>query len=373
MPPISVLIKPASSLCNMACEYCFYKDVASHRNVADLGIMDYVTHENLVKNAMSYAQGSVSFAFQGGEPTLAGLGFFQRHIELCKKYSRSNVKIFNSLQTNGYIIDETWAEFFFENKFLVGLSLDGPKEIHDFYRKDRKGEGTFNRIRKTINIFDRFGVEYNLLCVVTESVAKNANKVLNFFINSGFDFLQFIPCLDGFEREQQEWSLSPSSYADFLIKSFIKYYSCFLKKKFLSIRNFDNYISLLLGRPAENCGMNGVCSCYFVVEGNGSVYPCDFYVTDKYCAGNVNLNSFEDIARSEIFSKFIKKSLPVSEECKDCKWFSLCRGGCRRYREPFSNEKPSLNFYCQSYKSFFNECGEQLKDMANSILNARRY
>ena len=128
----------------------------------------------------------------------------------------------------------------------------------------------------------------------------------------------------------------------------------------MSIRNFDNYLSLIAGYPAENCGMNGRCVAYFVVEGNGDVYPCDFYVLDRYKGGNVNQNTLREIRNSQIFKKFVEESYPVSKECKVCKWFSLCRGGCRRYREPFENGIPSLNFYCESYRKFFEECGEVL-------------
>lgn len=368
MPPVSMLIKPASSSCNMRCRYCFYADVASHREVRNAGIMNEQTHENMVRRAMEYTEGSVSFAFQGGEPTLAGLDFFRRHMSFCKKYAKTGVQIHNSLQTNGYAVDEEWAKFFAENHFLIGLSLDGPKEIHDLFRWDAQGQGTFNRIRQTVTLLNRHKVEYNILCVVTEEVAKNANKVMNFFINNGFTYLQFIPCLDGLEGEKGEWSLSAKRYGEFLVTSFNKFYSCFLKKKFLSVRNFDNYLSLLAGYPAENCGMNGRCAAYFVVEGNGDVYPCDFYVLDQYKGGNVNENSLREIRNSEVFEKFVEESFPVSKECKECKWYMLCRGGCRRYREPFESGIPSLNFYCESYKKFFEECGEGLLSITKEIL-----
>ena len=155
MPPVSMLIKPASSSCNMRCRYCFYADVASHRELRNAGIMNEQTHENMVRRAMEYAEGSVSFAFQGGEPSLAGLDFFRRHMALCKKYAKTGVQIHNSLQTNGYAVDDDWAKFFAENHFLIGLSLDGPKEIHDLFRKDAQGQGTFNRIRQTVTLFGR--------------------------------------------------------------------------------------------------------------------------------------------------------------------------------------------------------------------------
>lgn len=372
MPPLSVLIKPASSSCNMRCKYCFYADVAKHRALKNAGVMQEETQENLIKKAFAYADGYITFAFQGGEPTLAGLDYFRRHIELCKKYAKSGVEVYHSLQTNGYVIDEEWAKFFAENRFLVGISLDGPKDVHDGYRKDISGEGTFNRVRNAVNLFNRYHVEYNMLCVVTRQTAQNANKVLNFFINGGFSYLQFIPCLNDFEGDGGDWSLSAEEYGEFLIKSFNKFYACHLKKKFLSIRNFDNYISMLAGYPPESCGMSGVCTAYFVVEGNGNVYPCDFYVLDRYLGGNVNEDSFSKIRESENFRRFVKESLPVDTECKACRWYALCRGGCRRYREPFENGVPRLNILCKSYKMFFESCYKDLEKMTKDVLEREK-
>ncbi len=363
MPPVSMLIKPASSSCNMRCGYCFYADVSHHRSVCNKGIMDACTQESVVRRAMEAAEGSVSFAFQGGEPTLAGLDFFRRHVQLCRKYAKSGVRVFQSVQTNGFMIDSEWADFFAENGFLVGISLDGPKDIHDLYRRGTDGVGTYARTMQAVTHLRRSGAEFNVLSVVTRDAARNANRVMNFFINGGFSYLQFIPCLDGLDGNGGEWSLSAEEYGGFLVTCFGKYYSCFLKNKFLSVRNFDNYLSLMAGYPAEHCGMNGRCSAYFTVEGNGDVYPCDFYVTDEFCGGNVNRNSLFEIARSDVFRSFVSRSYPVSEECKSCRWFSLCRGGCCRYREPFVQGVPSLNRFCKSYQIFFSECAPLLVKM----------
>lgn len=367
MPPVSILIKPASSSCNMRCRYCFYADVSQRREVKNAGIMDADTHENLVRKAMEYAEGSVSFAFQGGEPTLAGLDFYRRHIRLIEKYAKKGVSVTNSLQTNGYAIDGEWAKFFAENGFLVGLSLDGPREIHDLFRSDAAGNGTFGRIKRASEILAHSRVEFNILCVVTDYTARHADKILNFFIKSGFDYLQFIPCLDALGDAPERRALTPQRYGEFLRSSFDKYYDCFTRKRFLSIRNFDNYISLLLGRPAENCGMNGTCATYFVIEADGSVYPCDFYVLDEYCGGNINRDALQTVRDSPPFRRFVEQSLPIDRACKTCKWFALCKGGCRRYREPFADGMPTLNLYCESFKMFFETCAVRLADMARAI------
>lgn len=171
MPAASILIKPSSSNCNIDCKYCFYKCLSSNREEYSKGFMSEETLEQLIIQAIDYAEGYVTFAFQGGEPTLAGLSFFRKAVELQKKYNTKNLTIENTIQTNGIIINDEWAEFLAENHFLVGLSLDGPKKYHDAYRKDVKGQGTFERIMGTINLFKKHGVAFNILSVITNEMA----------------------------------------------------------------------------------------------------------------------------------------------------------------------------------------------------------
>lgn len=181
MPPISLLIKPASSNCNLSCNYCFYHDIAENRTIANYGMMDIGLLEKVVQKALEYADHVCTFAFQGGEPTLIGLEFYKKLIEFEKKYNKKKVQINNAIQTNGLRIDEDWARFLAENRFLVGISLDGPKDIHDANRVDAKEGGSFNRVMNTIGFFDKYKVEYNVLCVVNGYVARHANKIYNFF------------------------------------------------------------------------------------------------------------------------------------------------------------------------------------------------
>lgn len=369
MPPITLLIKPASSMCNMRCKYCFYADVADHRKSRNYGFMSDETLETMVKLALRYAEGYCGFAFQGGEPTLSGLDFFRRLIKLQKNYNVNNVQISNSIQTNGFNIDEEWAAFLAKNRFLVGLSLDGPKEIHDRFRLDAAGNGTFSRVMRAAALFEKHKVEYNILCVVNNIVAGNGAKIYHFFKQKGFRYLQFIPCLDSFDDDEtHDFSLTPENYASFLKSTFELYYrdfkSGFKQGNYISIRNFDNYVSMLMGNRPESCGMNGVCTCYFVVESDGSTYPCDFYVLDKYRMGNIKLQSFSQLAKSEPAVRFVQESYSIDDTCKKCPWFPICRGGCRRNREPFLDGKPVLNRYCFAYKEFFNDSFTRLKELA---------
>ncbi len=362
MPPITMLIKPASSLCNMRCKYCFYADVTDHREVKSYGIMSHALLETMVKRALDEAEGLCSFSFQGGEPTLAGLDYFRLLIDLQKKYNTKHLQIRNAIQTNGYIIDEEWAKFFAENHFLVGLSVDGYRELHDSMRIDGAGEGTYARIMKTAALFDRYHVEYNVLCVVNNLVARHPQKVYNAL--KKFGYIQFIPCIDGFDGEKQLYSLDGKRYAEFLKTTFDCYYQDFMSGHFVSVRNFDNYVSMLCGQPPEACGMSGFCTCYFVIEGDGSVYPCDFYVLDEFRLGNVATDSFADMRGSEQAKRFTEPSTAVHAQCDGCQWYPICRGGCRRDREPFADGKPDINVHCEAYKAFFPYAIERLQQIA---------
>ncbi|MBE7067338.1 MAG: anaerobic sulfatase maturase [Ruminococcaceae bacterium] len=362
MQPLNLLIKPASSLCNMKCEYCFYKDVSKSREQYSMGMMSLDTLEAVVRRAFEYATDFVGFAFQGGEPTLVGLDFYKTLISLQHQYNTKKIKVSNTIQTNGYIIDEEWARFFADNHFLVGLSLDGTKETHDSLRVDTKGKGTFNRVIRAADILQKNGVEFNILCVVNNFVARYPKEVYSQL--KKYKYIQFIACLDPLEEEKTRFSLSEERYASFLKQTFNLYYEDFIRGNYVSIRNFDNYINILLGRRPESCAMNGFCTCYCVIEGDGSVYPCDFYVLDEWQLGNVHESSFGEIIGSEKAKEFVSSSLFVHEECKKCQYYKLCRGGCRREREPFADGLPLLNRHCKAYKEFFNYSIERMMEIA---------
>lgn len=355
MPSVSLLIKPASSNCNLKCKYCFYRSIAENRSVASYGMMQTSTLEVLVKKALEFADDSCTFAFQGGEPTLSGLGFFAKLTEYENRYNAKKVDIHNALQTNGTLIDEEWAKFLRRNGFLVGISLDGPRDIHNANRVDAFGKGSFARVMKTTELFNRYGVEYNILSVVNSYMAGHAGYVYNFFKKRGFKFLQFIPCLDPLEEIPggHEFSLSPQKYAVFLKELFDLWYQDLLLGEPVSIRYFDNLLGIILGYPPEECGMIGQCRCQLVVEADGGVYPCDFYVTDEWRIGNIIDLNLDEMLRSDTATRFVDSSMPVDDKCTSCKWAKLCGGGCRRNREPFLHGRPALNYFCPSFIDFF--------------------
>lgn len=350
MPALSIMVKPASALCNLRCEYCFYRDVAESRKQSEYGIMTRKTAKALIEKALDFADGApISFTFQGGEPTLAGLDYYRDFIGDLKELNVKKSPVFLGIQTNGTLINDEWASFLAENNFLTGLSLDGDFESNRF-RKDDNGKNSFYKIIKAAETLKKHGAEFNILAVLTGYTARRGKDIYKFFKSEGFKNIQFIPCLKpfGFSGES-ELFMTESEYADFLCDVFSLYAEDYKKGKYISVRQFDNWVRLYLGSAAEQCGMNGFCSRQFVCEGNGNIYPCDFYCTDKYLLGNINVKTFAELAFCDTAKNFIESSGKTPDKCRECEYFSLCRaGGCKRTRQSAD--------YCGAYKKFFEKC-----------------
>lgn len=361
MQHLTILVKPASSLCNMRCDYCFYHDVSSHREVRCFGIMKYGVLDTLIRRAFAFAEQSVSFVFQGGEPMLAGIDFFKTAIAYQKKYNSRGIKVYNTIQTNGTLIDDEFATFFGEHKFLVGISLDGDKTINDTYRHFPDGDGSFDRTTNGIKLLEKHGVDFNILAVISKKSAVTPGKVYNSL--KKYKYLQFIPLIDDFDKKNMDFSLGADDYGKFLVETFELYYKDILDGNYVSVRDFDSYVNMLLGMPPSSCAMQGKCGGYFTVESDGSVYTCDFYVTDEYKIGNICDSSFFSLAKSEKQKEFIESSVCIEEKCHTCRWFKLCRGGCRRHREPF----PSKNKFCEAYSYFFDKCYDKMRAIAEMV------
>ena len=358
MKNITLLVKPASSLCNMRCKYCFYADVSSHRDIKSFGIMNEDTLSRMVRRAFAIAEESVSFGFQGGEPTVAGLEWFKKLISYEKQYNSKGLRVSNALQTNGYLIDEEWCKFLHDNNFLVGLSLDGYKELHDSMRVDAAGEGTYDRVIKSAELFKKYNVEFNILTVVNSETAKEPERVYDAL--SKYGYIQFIPMIDDFDAPKSKYYLDDEAYGEFLCRVFDRYYKDIKRGSYVSVRDFDSFVLMLRGQPPTSCALSGSCGGYFVIEADGGVYPCDFYVTDEEKVGNINEDSFFSLVKKPKAVDFITSSRNKEEECPGCKWFYLCRGGCRRYREPY----PSKFKFCGAFKKFFEYSYPRLTEIA---------
>ena len=353
MKPLTLLIKPASGLCNLNCSYCFYKN---NNESGNNGIMTDRTVSMLTDKIREFCPSSLSLVFQGGEPLLAGLDFYEDFIRRIS--SEISVPVYYSLQTNGLLIDDAFADFFKRNNFLIGLSLDGGCDSNDRYRLDKSGKSIFDNVMRSADILRKHNVDFNILSVVDDLNAKDIERTYSFFKNSGFAFLQFIPCID----ENSGISLSPEAYGLFLRKIFDLWYDDFIKGEYISVRHIDNYISILMGRPPENCAMCGICGNYFVVEANGDLYPCDFYCKKEYLLGSIYDDS--PFTESKKQKTFIEESRLIHEHCRTCSYHSLCRGGCRRDR----NEDLSKNRYCEAYRELFDYSIERMKEIAALLL-----
>lgn len=368
MPPLQLLIKPASGNCNMRCEYCFYMDEMENRRQKSYGFMSVETLEILVKKALEYADGSCAFAFQGGEPTLVGLEFYQELIRLQERYNTKKISIENAIQTNGYYMDEKWAEFLAENHFLVGLSIDGVCATHNAYRKNPKGEETFERVMNTAELLKRYKVDFNILTVVHNRTVSKVSRIYQFYKKNGFNYQQYIACLDPLGAEEKsKYSLSPEAYGQFLIDLFDLWYLDLQKGEQPYIRQFENYITILMGMEPEACDMKGMCSLQQVVEADGSVYPCDFFVLDDYKTGNILTDDFEQIFEKGMEIGFVQKSVPADEECRKCRYFPVCRGGCGRHRMDESGNRTGRNRFCRSYQMLFDAALPRMLDIADKI------
>jgi uncharacterized protein len=367
MPSISMLIKPASSLCNMRCKYCFYSDEAANRGVGSYGIMTAETTEAIIKRATEEATGSVTFAFQGGEPTIAGISYYDRFCEIVKKYNTKNLHVNYAIQTNGIFSDAgAWAELFRRNNFLVGLSFDGTRQCHDLNRIDASGQGTASRVITCAAVLEKHKVDYNILTVVNSVTARHITKIYAFYKKQDWKYMQFIPCLAPLGDVKS--ALTPEVWLDYNKTLFDLWYSDnknALENGHLpavSVRHLDDYLRAAAGLRPESCGMLGICTIQNVIEADGGVYPCDFWALDEYKLGNINENSFRELFECECAQKFIKSSCIHDEKCRLCRWYKICMGGCARMKH--NNQY----IYCEVNKTFLEYTYERIIELSNLIM-----
>lgn len=352
MDPLTLLIKPAAGLCNMRCGYCFYRPVSANR---ENRIMTRDTVDLLIRRILAYRPASLSVIFQGGEPTLAGLDFYRYFLGSVRKNLRAPVSL--AIQTNGLLIDDAFAAFCAENEVLLGVSLDGNKRTNDRNRVDPGGDGTFDRVMKSVGILRRRHAAFNILSVVDDENVKELEETYRFFRENGFFHIQFIPRVGAHGGA----SLSAENYGLFLKKTFDLWYADYIGGTYVSVRHIDNYIGILLGRPPESCAMCGVCGSYFTVEANGDIYPCDFYCDDAHRVGA--LSDERPFEINEKHKAFIEESQKIHSRCRDCAYHFICRGGCKTDRINGFSE----NRYCAAYRDFFAYAGARMSSVARRI------
>lgn len=288
-------------------------------------------------------------------------------MEYQKQYNKNHIQVNNALQTNGYSLDEEWCAFFRENHFLIGVSLDGLAVTHNAFRHGKEGGSTHEQVLKSITLLKQYNVDFNILTVVTGKTAESISSIYQYYKKQGWNYQQYIACMDPLneKRGQNPYSLTPVQYGNFLIKLFSMWHADYEKGKQLYIRQFDNYLSILIGRLPEACDQRGICSIQYMVEADGSVYPCDFYGLDEYCLGNLNQVQLDCIDEKRIETDFIARSRKIPAECRTCRYSKICRGGCMRNRDYEAVSDTYKNYYCEGYQMFFDHCLPKLQTLIN--------
>jgi len=361
--PFQLLVKPVSADCNLRCDYCFYLRAADLYPQTRRHVMSDDVLDAMIGGLMRLRFPQSVFSWQGGEPTLAGIDFFRRVVALEQKHGVSGQEVANSFQTNGLLIDPEWCRLFHEYRFLVGLSLDGPRETHDAVRRTVGGHGSWERTIEAARLMQQHGVEYNILSVIHAGNVGMGADLVRWFVKEGFFFLQFIPCLE----PDLNHSVPAAAYGDFLCDTF----DYWIKEGFgrVSIRDFDALVAMEAGEPAQLCTYGRKCNNYVVVEHNGDVYPCDFFVYEEWKLGNVlevPIESFLDTGKFEQFAKQ-KAAVPA---CRGCEWRTMCYGGCQKDRRcAGSYELPTP--FCTAYKKFLKHASPKLKSLVKRVERMR--
>jgi len=322
--------------------------------------------EETIRQVLEEAKTPVSFNWQGGEPTLMGLSFFQKAIELQKKYGVGKT-VGNTLQTNGLLLNREWAAFLKENQFLVGLSLDGPEHIHNRYRFLKGGKGSWSHVVDKAKLLLDSGVAVNALTVVNDYSVHFPEEIYVFHKNLGLTYMQFIHCLEpdpSNPDKEAYFCPSPEAYGEFLIKLFDLWLEDFTDgRATTSIRFFDSLFYIYVGLEPPECTLLPECGVYVVVEHNGDVYPCDFYVDAPLKLGNIKGKKLIDLLNSDAQQSFGQRKSALPDSCLSCRWLQFCRGGCPKDRR-FNAANPELNFFCDSFRMFFKHADHRLKKLA---------
>ncbi len=319
--------------------------------------------EELISQCMDL--GVTTFSWQGGEPALMGLSFFERVVELEMRLGAPGTTVANALQTNGTLLDSDWARFLANYNFLVGLSIDGPAELHDYYRKDAAGKGTHRRVMNTARLLRQHGVEFNILALVNDVNVKHPNEVWDFFKENEFSFLQFVPCVEPAGKgEAAPFSVTPEEFGEFLVVIFDRWVEDFPN---VSVRDFDDLLAHELGMRPATCTVSETCGSYVVVEHNGDVFACDFFVMARWRLGNILQSHLGEIIKFEKFAEFAENKSRYGAACRSCKYLEWCHGGCQKHRIVLGGELGHPSYFCKSYRMLFAHALPKIPELAQRL------
>lgn len=389
---LHVMAKPIGPICNLDCEYCYYLHKERLYDEHERWRMSDEQLESFVRQyikAQPENEKTITFAWQGGEPTLLGVSFFERAVAFQKRYCPEGVQIENAFQTNGVLVDEHWCEFFRANRFLIGLSMDGPAELHDRYRYDKKGDPTFGATLNAMKQFRKCGVDFNVLVCVNRHNGDHGKRVYTYLRDCGAKFFQFIPIVERrgegqhpespveptqqhpFESLVSSRTVRPDQFGRFLISIFDEWVRRDVGKVFVQI--FDQALSAWMGVEPSLCVFKKNCGRALAIEHNGDVYSCDHFVEPEYKLGNINQAALKELANGDRQLEFANaKSKTLPQYCLDCEVRFVCNGECPKNRFiETPNGEAGLNFLCEGYRAFFNHIDPVMKKMAIELKAGR--
>jgi uncharacterized protein len=370
-----VMAKPSGSACNLNCAYCFFLKKDRLYPGSNFRMSDEV-HEAYIRQLFEAHQiPQVTVAWQGGEPTLMGLDFFRRSVELQKKYRRPGLSVENTFQTNGILLDDDWCRFFHQNNFLIGLSLDGPKELHDCYRRDKGDQGTFERVLRAARLLQKHKVEFNILCTVNSRNGDNPLEIYRFFRDElDAHYLQFIPIVErdnemGYQEGSSvtDRSVRPEQWGRFLTEIFDEWVRRDVGSTF--VLNFDGILAGWLGMAGTLCIFGPTCGLGMALEHNGDLYSCDHFVEPDCYLGNIMEKPMIELVNSEKQRKFGQdKSDTLPRYCRQCRFLFACNGECPKNRFIKTPDgEVNLNYLCSGYRAFFDHADRYMQIMADLL------
>jgi uncharacterized protein len=379
LPGFHLLAKPTGAMCNLDCKYCFFLSKKNLYPKSSFKMPDELLESYIRQYIQAQRIPQATIAWQGGEPTLMGLDFFRQSIQYQQKYRRQNMIIQNTMQTNGTLLDDEWCEFFHDNNFLIGLSLDGPRALHDAYRVDKAGKPTFDRVMRAARLLQHHKVEYNILTTVHAANEDHPLEVYRFLRDEvKAKFIQFIPIVErdndtGFQEGDTvtDRSVKAERYGRFLISVFDEWVRRDVGRSFVQI--FDVALAAWSGVPPGICAFSPTCGTAMAMEHNGDIYSCDHFVEPKYLLGNIQEKSMAQMASSTKQRKFGRDKLDcLPKYCLKCEVKFACYGECPKNRFIKTPDgEPGLNYLCPGYKEFFKHIDGPMRFMANEIRQGR--
>lgn len=364
------MTKPIGPLCNLNCDYCFYlkkTHLFDHKKKREFRMTDEVLELYIEEYITAQPKESevITFAWQGGEPSLLGIEFFQRVIELQEKYKRPNLTIQNSFQTNGTLLTDEFCEFFKRNNFLIGISIDGPEELHNSYRKDKSGKGTLSRVMKGVKLLKKHQVEFNTMTVINSKNAPHPEKVYNFLKSIGSTFIQFIPIVERDGDNISDRSVTPEAFGSFMNGIFREWVKKDIGKIFVG--HFDMLLALYCGYPSSACVHSKECGTAMAIEHTGDIYSCDHFVTPEYLLGNIIEDKLTDMVNGEKQVTFGKEKFStLPEKCLKCDYLKLCYGAC-----PKDRLSDGVNYLCDGFYTFYQFTEPYFMAMVTALNNRR--